>query len=206
MTAPVLASWGLDYRKLKNADLDALESFFHTQKGAFDTSWTFPFLGTSYTNMCFDHDDFPAVEGTTNRWSVSLRIRQTKKSMAVPSGTPVFPTINGGVRTQFSWTRSPAYRTSRNDMESGLRYGYFHRDTALNSYVVNYPVVTWTEAGTILNFYIAMGGPWKTFTFTDPDTGEVLANCRFGMDSITLTYTGPNVINVSNVSIVQFFA
>ena len=153
--APALVSFDLQFRRLKIADVDTLETFFNTQKGAYDTTWTFPFLSTNYTNMCFDQDDFTAAEQSTNRWAVNLKCRQVKKSISIPSVAAVFPTISGGVRTQHPFTRSTQYRTSRNDMESGLRYVYFHRDTPLLVWTLAFPAITWTEGGTLLDFFCA---------------------------------------------------
>ena len=206
MVSPALMAWDLGFSKLKPADIDALETFFMTQKGAFDSTWTFPFLGTNYTNMRFDQDDFEAVETSHKRWSTNLRIRQTKQSIAVPSLPMAFPTINGGVRTQFSWTRTTSYRTSRNNMESGLQYAYFHRDNPLLRWIVNYPAITWAEGGTLMDFFVSMGGRYHRFSFVDPETGELVSACRFGSDTFDMQYTGPGTVSVSNLLIEQYFA
>lgn len=186
--SPLLASFELQFRGVKASDRDLIADFHEVQKGAFDSSWTFPFDAHSYTSMAFEEDEFRQTETRPGRWDLAFRIRQTKQSLSVPSVSAVYPTINGGVRTQRPFTRTARYRTSRNDMESGLRYAYSHRDDPLWSWTNSYPVITPTEAGTLLNFFVAMGGKYNTFSFTDPEDLSVHSNCRFGQDSITIQY------------------
>src|SRR5438309_5966762 len=77
-SADIQESWTLTYSNLLYTEIQAIQNFFLTVKGAYDTTWTFPFEGTSFTLMCFDQDDFTAVESQHGRWSVSLKIRQTQ--------------------------------------------------------------------------------------------------------------------------------
>lgn len=188
-TAPILNGWDLVFNRLKLADRTALETFFDTQKGAFDSTWTFPFLSTNYTSMVFDQDEFTAVEAFPNRYDVTLKIQQVKKSGTYATGgTAVFPTLNNGIVTQRPFTASRAFRTIRNQMESGLQYARAERNSPLLSWKVEFPAITSTELGTLLDFFCAMLGSYKTFSFTDPQTTTTHANCRFGQDVFESRY------------------
>lgn len=188
-TAPILNGWDLTFNRLKLADRTTLETFFDTQKGAFDATWSFPFNGTSYTSMVFDQDEFTAVETFPNRYDINLRIKQVKKSGSYATGgAAVFPTLNNGIVTQRPFTASRAFRTIRNQMESGLQYARAERNNPLLSWGVEFSAITSTELGTLMDFFASMLGSYRTFSFTDPQSGTAYANCRFAQDVFESRY------------------
>lgn len=73
-----LNGFDLQYDLLKAADLATLRTFFETQKGQLDSTWSITFDGTTYDNMAFTHDDFAATESSPKRWSVRLRCVQVE--------------------------------------------------------------------------------------------------------------------------------
>jgi hypothetical protein len=196
-TAPILSGWELTYTRMKWADVETLRTFFETQKGAFDTTWSFPFDGATYNHLAFDQDEFMFSEQRLGRFDVSLRIRQVKKSGTyVTSGTATYPTINGGVITQLPANTSLRYLTTRNDMASGLRFTRTERDNPLRAWMCSYPVITSTEAATLVDFFTSMGGRRDSFTFEDPNTGTDYT-ARFAQDEFRWQFVGHGISNVS---------
>lgn len=195
-TAPILNAWVLEYRSLTWANLSTLRTFFQTQKGQFDKSWTFPFDGTSYTAMTFDQDDFTYTETAEaiNRYSVSLRCRQVAKSGSYSSGlSAVFPSIRTGVVTQLPFSTSERFKTFKVDMDSGQRYTYAARANPRRAWTLEFPALTNSELLTLMNFFLSMNGPLSTFSFTDPTTGSTYTTVRFADDTFTARYLSANV-------------
>lgn len=73
-----LNSFDLVYSSLNATDLATLRTFFETQKGQLDPTWSITFAGTTYSNMVFTHDDFTATENKPKRWAVRLRCAQVE--------------------------------------------------------------------------------------------------------------------------------
>jgi phage-related protein len=186
-----LAAWDLTFSDITWADTQLLLNFFSTVKGAYQTPWTFPFIGTNYTGMAFELDAFEAVENQAQLWTVSMRFRQTVKSIAIPGGiVAVYPALSTGVVTQRPFTSRSKFLTTRNDMPTGARYSWAERAAALMSWTCEYSAITPAELGTYLNFFLAMGGRYKQFSFTDPNDNSVHAHCRHDMDGFAAKYLG----------------
>lgn len=195
-TAPILNAWVLDYKGLTAANLSTLRTFFQTQKGQFDKSWTFPFDGTSYTAMTFDQDDFTFTEtaDAVGRFSLSLRVRQVAKSGSYSSGlSAVFPSIRSGVITQLPFTASERFKTLKVDMDSGQRYTYAARATPRRAWTLEFSALTASELATLMNFFFSMNGSLSTFSFTDPNSGTTYTTVRFADDTFVARYLSANV-------------
>lgn len=188
VSAPILDGWVFQYAALSAADVGTLQSFFDDQKGAFDATWSLPFLGGTFTGCCFDQDDFSPVRAVNNRHSLSLKIRQTQQSESIPSVSAVYPQLSGGVIVQAPYTTARRFQTLRNDMASGKRYAFANRTTPLYSFTIQYGLITESELNTILAFFRWARGCWKAFSFTDPNSGTTFTNCRFGADQLSCRY------------------
>lgn len=179
-------SWNLTYADLLFSEVTAIRNFFETVKGAYDTTWTFPFESTNYTLMCFDQDEFTAEETSPMRWTVSLKIRQTAKSATYASGvTATVPST-----CQLPFMQKARFRTVRNDLASGARYTRYQLGTPLNAWNLSFSVLTATEFGSFLNLFVSVGGRYGTIQFTDPQTGTVYPHCRFDTDVFEGRYVG----------------
>lgn len=75
-----LTSLVLTYERINPTDLATIFTFFNTQKGAFDKTWSITFDGISYSYMVFVHDDFSPVESSPGLWNLTLRARQVRKN------------------------------------------------------------------------------------------------------------------------------
>ena len=180
-SAAPMNAWVLTYPALIWADVDTLRTFFATQKGAFDSTWNFPFLGATYAACVFDQDEFSYERDQRGRYSVSLRFRQTKKG-ETPAALGAFPSVRQTPLVAFE-----CFETVRNDMPSGLRYSYANRGTALRKYTLNFPWIDETELGTVMTHFVNAGGRWKSFSFTDPnDLSSVTV--RYASDTLEARY------------------
>ena len=198
-SGPPLNNWVLAFKRLKWADVQTIQTFFNTQKGSFDPTWSWPVDGTTWTSIVFADDKFPDTETYQNQHSLTLNLKQTKKSSTYASGSvTTFPTIAGGVQVQFPFASNPAFLNTKNAMESGLQYAWYWRTAPLASWPLRFPVVTPTECGTLFDFYAKCLGAYQYFSFTDPNTSVTHTKCRFGLQPIQRTY---NTVNTSEVTL-----
>lgn len=75
-----LAAFTLEFRNIDGYDLANLLEFFRSMKGAFDSTWELTLGENSYANLCFDQDECTWTETKPNRFSLSLRVRQTRSA------------------------------------------------------------------------------------------------------------------------------
>lgn len=184
----------LAFQDVSGADLTAMRNFIDTVKGAFDSTWsiTWGADGNSYPAMALNQDDLPMVAQKSNRrWTGQIKMRQVASSGSYgATASPVFPALPNGCITQRPFTQNGRYLTTRNDLPSGPRYSYFEWPTAHGLWVVSYPVITVSELTGLLNFFIAMGGRYTMFSFTDPITTVAHPHCRFDQDTFECKYMG----------------
>jgi len=83
-----------------------------------------------------------------------------------------FPTLTGSVRTHRDWNYTRAYRTSREDMDTGKRHSYYHRATPLMRWRVGGESLPDADVVTLRAFFAARFGGLESFTFTDPETAS----------------------------------
>lgn len=70
----------LQLDSITEADRDAIEDFFETTKGGFDTTWDIEIGGETFENMMFVDDRLVWTEGaeTPQSYSTRIPIRQAK--------------------------------------------------------------------------------------------------------------------------------
>jgi hypothetical protein len=199
----LLNSFRLPYTNIKWADLTAIRDFFITQKGAFDSTWKLNTVDPStqsardYEDLAFNSDEFSYTEGSIGRYSVTLDVVQTVAESVTVSTSTNFPTISGGVKVQLPFRTSVAYRTERNDMDSGKRISYAVWPNPLRSWPLEYGAITDDEVADLVDFYLGQGGPVNAFTFTDPNTSVAHSNCRFADQPLVITRVSTGVNKVS---------
>lgn len=175
-------AFSLQFNDAPAADVTAVQNWFLSVKGAFDSTWSFTSIdGVSYPNMGLEHDELPVVEGSQpQRFSFSVRMRQV-----APSGdysataTAVYPALPNGCYTQRPFTRDLRFNTVRNDLPSGPRISRYEWGTQKRAWIADYPVLTLSELTGRLTFFIAMRGKYKHFTFHDPVDNTDYTLCRF---------------------------
>lgn len=199
-TAPVLNEWMLLIRAT-SADVTAIQNFWDTVKGAYDSTWTLTFDGETFTNCVFEADDLVIERpGASASWKVQLKVRQCVQSMVAPSAPTAYPTINGGVVTQYPYSATRKWATTRNRMPNGKQWAWAEWTAPRRTWQLNYPNITPAEASDLLDCFVGAGGQWGSFSFTDVG-GAAYATCRFGMDSFNLRYLGKSECSVSGVVI-----
>lgn len=207
----LLNSFRLPYNGIKWVDLAAIRDFIITQKGAFDSTWKLHTLDPSsrtfrdYNNLGFDSDEFSYTENEIGRYTTTVSASQTIGETVVLVGQTVYPTINGNVRVQLPFVTSLSYQTDRNDLDSGKRISYAAWAAPLRRWQLEYPVIDDNELKVLVDFYIGQGGPVLPFSFQDPNTGVVHANCRYGYAPLVITRVSTGINRVS-LTLEEFLA
>jgi len=199
-SGPPLNKFTLTTSHIKWTDVQNLQNFFITQKGAFDSTWTFSINSVTYSNMVFDSDIFTYTEVSPGKFSVSLQISQTQPSGSYATGvSAVYPKIrSGNIIAQFPVGTARTFLTTGVTSPAGLRYSYYWRSSPRVSFPLQYSSVSDADCAVLFDFYTSMFGNLRTFSFVDPVTGDSYAKCRFGMQSLERTFLEPdqNTINV----------
>lgn len=187
-----LNAFALEFQNASAAEVTAVENWFASVKGAFDTTWSFTSVdGVTYPDMALEHDELPLVERAAARFGFSVKMRQV-----APDGDysatadPVYPALPNGVYTQRPFTRNTRFRTVRNDLDSGPRYARYEWGTPKRAWICDYPVLTLAELEGRLAFFIAMRGRYRGFEFHDPELDDDFANCRFDTDQFVARALG----------------
>lgn len=120
----------------------------------------------------------------------SGNLNHTPSSSPTWWSTGIYPKLPNGCITQRPFTQNGKFLTTRNDVPNGPRYAYAEWPAAHGAWIASYPVITLAELAGLLNFFIAMGGRYSTFSFTDPITSAAHANCRFDSDAFAAKYVG----------------
>jgi hypothetical protein len=206
-TGEFLQSFELSFPDVPITELASLRTFWATVKGAFDSGWTFAFQGTNYANMALEADDLTEVEsGRPEKVTVGVKMRQTLTAGGY-AGTPpaAFPSLYGAVVAQRPFTTRPQFRTTRNDLANGARFAWAEWGTPKAAWTIEYSCLTASELASRLSCFVALGGRYRGFAFTDPNTGVTHAHCRLDADALAMRWVGAGQCSVT-VSIAEYFA
>lgn len=204
--AAPLARFELAYSNINATDRSGIDAFVASQKGAFDSTWSFA-LSTTYQDLAFEDDSITWTEGPQlpGRYSGSIRFRQTITGNAAAAGSGTsYPTINGGVTTQYPFVSTQRYKTEKNTAVTGKQYAYAFFGGGLSGFptrglwawTLNYPVITDSEVATLEAFFALQGGRVGSFSFTDPKNAAVYTKVRFDQDVFEVRAISPNVNSV----------
>jgi hypothetical protein len=114
-----------------------------------------------------------------------------------------YPTFDGGMVVQLPSSRVTRFETIRTDGDGGTRLTEYLYSTPVHVWNLEYPALTDSEAGTLKTFFLARGGRYEEFTFTDPWTTDVHTKCRFGMDELAIRQIAKNY-NTCSVVIEEY--
>ena len=148
----------------------------------------------------FETDEFAFQRrGAANIYELDVRVRQCRQSITLPTATPSpYPTINGGVITQYPYSEIRKWNTSTNRMANGRQFSWSNWTAPRRAWKLNYPVITYAEALTILDMYLRMRGGWSTFTFYDPRIGTgVPYTARFSGNELGIKYQSVSLCSMS---------
>ncbi len=167
----MLTRFILEYKNINGYDLAVLTTFFNSQFGKFDATWSITFGGETFDDMMFDQDEMPAVESMGNHFNVSFRCQQMiSADPSIPALATYFPQISAsGVMTQLPYPVESAYLTTMVDLPTGRRYGFKWRAAPLRLFGINYSVITDAEKDVVKDFFYSAEGKFRGFKFVDPN-------------------------------------
>lgn len=201
---PPLTRFVLPYTRVNATETAAFKAFFESQKGSFDSTWSFTLGATNYTHLTFEDDAFSVREefATPMLYAFTLRARQAQNA-GQTAGSPnaAFPTMANGKRAQLPYVQARRFAVLLNDNPIGPRYSYTwfaagltgFPTRSLRGWQLTYPNLTDADLATFeahfRNNWGKWGGPWS---FTDPDDAAVYAKCRYDNDQLAIVNNGPN--------------
>jgi hypothetical protein len=202
-----LQAFELTFPDVPIAELADLRTFWLTVKGACDSGWTFAFQGTSYADMALEADDLTEVESAyAEKITVSIKMRQTAVHGPYTGAPPAaYPALYGTVVAQRPFTTRPRWQTTRNDLASGARYAWAEWGAVKAAWTMEHPCLMAAELAARLAFFVAVGGRYRGFSFTDPNTGVTHAHCRLDADALAVKWLGAGQCAVT-VAITEYFA
>lgn len=104
---------------------------------------------------------------------------------------PSFPTLASGVSVHLPYQVVRRFENDVVRQPHGWQYAYNRRSTPLKRAQIQF-LVSDADMATLRNFFIARGGGYETFDFTDPGTGENWAKCVFDQESFDVQFVGAN--------------
>lgn len=206
---PAYAAIEATYTHLSETDRASVQSFFETQKGMFDATWTLAFDSKTFTAMRFQDDELTWEEARVNRWTATIRTLGLYPAVASPPST--LPALPSGAVTQLPWSKRTRYETNYIDMESGARHALALRGGGLTNFPtgverqwdIRCPAILPETAEEFLQFFVSKHGRLGTFDFEDPDTLVTYTGCRFAADELQVQYIGYNNCSAS-FSVVKY--
>jgi hypothetical protein len=125
---PPLTRFILPYTRINLADMTAMRNFHASQRGTFDTTWSFTLGSTTYSHLTFEDLTFNAQEDDLTRttYSFTLHARQTQNSgQTAGSAGGTFAHLASGAVAEFPYTQinRSAVLVSDN-VDCGMRYSY----------------------------------------------------------------------------------
>ena len=207
---PPLTRFVLPYTRMSATDTAAMKAFFESQKGTFDSTWSFRLGSITYANLTFEEAEFTAREedATRTTYSFTLRARQTQNPGQTASAAgAAFPTLASGAGCMLPYQQVRRFAVLLNDNPIGMRYAYTwfgaglagfppaHGDGtfSLRGWELNYPNLTDADLTTIEGHFRNQWGRWSQFSFTDPDDSTVYPKCRYDDDVLQIVNNGPNL-------------
>jgi hypothetical protein len=188
-----LNAFTITFGDVPASEFAAVQNWFDTVKGAFDTTWSFTDAdGTVYPDMACEADELAGVENAkATKFSFSVKMRQVVSSGSY-AGTPsaTYPALYAGVYTQRPFTQGGKWLTTRNDLPSGPRYAWSEWAAKKRYWVCDYPCLTLAELQGRLAFFMSRRGRLVSFTFHDPQANADVPNCRFDTDDFTARNLG----------------
>lgn len=196
-----LNSFALRYVRINVADISSLQSFIIAQKGMFDSTWSMT-LDDTYDNLGLDSDAWSVREESRSRTTFSLEFRasQTQNNPTIPALGASYPNLASGAVSCYPFELSPTFNTLQGRNPIGPRYSFAYYGAGLSGFptgplnrvMQSYIRVSDTDLATYVNFFLAAGGSWSTFAWSDPASGSSIAKARFDQESLDITYEQKN--------------
>jgi hypothetical protein len=101
-----------------------------------------------------------------------------------------FPRLKTGALTQYPTAQELARPVETVRFLDMGRQAYLDSRDSLRRWRLRLNLLDESELAVVVEFFTAMRGSLGRFEFEDPATGEVVANCRFDDDELTLSSSG----------------
>lgn len=201
---PPLTNFVLPYTRMPIGDRNAMRTFYESQKGTFDSTWSFTLGAITYSHLVFTDDTFryqeDAATPTLYSWTLHARQTQNPGVTAGTAGNP-FPGLASGSACQLPYVGIRRYAVLLNtNTNCGMQYGYTwiagglsgFPTRSLRGWVLSFPAVSDVDTATLETHFRNQYGQFATFTFIDPDDAVSYAKCRYGSDTLDIVNSGPN--------------
>ncbi|MEO8372378.1 MAG: hypothetical protein ABI806_24545 [Candidatus Solibacter sp.] len=201
---PPLTRFVLPYTRVSKTETAAFRAFHASQKGSYDSTWTFTLGAITYAGLVFEDDTFSAREepDTPTLYSFTLRARQTKNPGQTAGALgAAFPALASGARAMLPYVQTRRFDVMINTNPTGMQYawtwfsgsmGATFPSRALLGWELTYPNLTDADLATRETHFRNNWGRYGLWTFTDPDDGTDYPKCRYDMDVLEIVHNGPN--------------
>lgn len=191
MLSTGVESWSLSYSHLTVAERDTILALYEACQGAYAQTVNLYFNGANYTGLYFDGDALSFTETDPNLFAGTVKLSTVVRAADSGSLLSDFPVLSSGARMQRPYTRGKTFDTASVRTE-GSRYAYARRTASLQTWTAGGAMITDAEAAAIWSMFQLACGQWRSFGFTDPDSGIRYPNCRFASDSLDWRILAPN--------------
>ena len=200
---PPLTRFILPYTRVSATETAAFKAFFESQKGTFDSTWSFTLGASTFTNLTFEDDTFTAREeaATPGTYGFTLRARQTPNAgQTAGAAGAAFPTLANGARAMLPYTQIRRFAVLLNTNPHGPQYAYTWYSGGLSGFPtgslhgweLSYPVLSDADLASIEAHFRNQFGKWGLWSFQDPDDATVYTKCRYDIDGLEIVNVGPN--------------
>ena len=110
-----------------------------------------------------------------------------------------FPRLKTNAVQQYPARRTMEFSTSILRFLDGTEQRFREYSSPLRSWSIDLKLLDDTEMTTLESFFVAQGGQYGSFSFTDPWDQATYANCTIENPELTLRYEGPQSGSVSLV-------
>jgi hypothetical protein len=179
----------IPWNTLSAAERTTLDSFFQSVRGRSlgDIDFTDPWDDTHYTCR-LDSDEINLEEDLPSHWSSTIRLIQVLGFNPIykPPVT-AFPIFASGAVVQLPYRMNRFYRTvvqiQEDDTEK--RFEDFAIASGIQRWAVGGEALETTDATNLLNAWEGNAGPYRSMSFTEPETNTVYASVHFVETEVT---------------------
>ena len=102
-----------------------------------------------------------------------------------------FPPLKTGAVAQYPADRMPQFSTQAYRFLDGSEQRFPGFPGVLQQWTIRLDLLDEAELETLREFFLSQDGRAGSFSFADPWTGTVYANCSFASDTLSLQFQGP---------------
>lgn len=205
--SPPIVRFEMPFNPLTQADKNTLKVDFGSYKGQFTTNLQLTALGTTWTNLSLDSDEFAAVEQVTTQYGVRWVVTQAiPQNLSAGSSGGGFPLLTNGTMGQLPYTQKKRWQTIVSKVQAGPKYalaefagGWANFPTdGVMGWELDERMLTDADVNTRVAHFLANWGSAKPFTFIDED-GNSYIWVFYASDQMVITRQQPNVSSIKTV-------